>query len=141
MQCTFDVIAEIAQRPANRIFHALESGKMDDGLDWIFAEQPFDCRWVSKIAVLEGDRPATNRFHASEGFNVAVNKVVEYDNGVSGIQGDLNRSTQHFVLKGKDGVFGDKPRISSRFYCGREDGAVGSLAARGVTESDWAGVW
>jgi len=86
MQCAFDVVVEIGQRSANRNFNAFESGKMDDGLDWIFAEQPFDCRWVSKIAVLEGDRPATNRFHASEGFNVAVNKVVEYDNGVSGIQ-------------------------------------------------------
>ena len=44
-------------------------------------------------------------------------------------RGDLNRSTQHFILKGKDGVSGDKPKISSRFYRGREDGAVGSLAA------------
>src|SRR3954452_19413826 len=34
--------------------------------------------------------------------------------------GDLNRSTQHFILKGKDGVSGDKSKISSRFYCGRE---------------------
>jgi hypothetical protein len=65
----------------------------------------------------------------------------QFEHKMSALPGDLNRSTQHFVLKGKDGVFGDKPRISSRFYCGREDGAVGSLAARGVTESDWAGVW
>ncbi len=25
--------------------------------------------------------------------------------------------------------------------CGREDGVVGALAARGVAEGDWAGVW
>ena len=57
------------------------------------------------------------------------------------LAGDLNRSTQHFILKGKDGVSGDKPRISSRFYRGREDGALGSLAAGRVAESDWPGVW
>ena len=34
--------------------------------------------------------------------------------------GGLNRSTQHFILNGKDGVCGDKSKISSRFHCGRE---------------------
>src|SRR5438132_863939 len=48
---------------------------------------------------------------------------------ISGYDGDLNRSTQHFILKRKDGVSGDKSRISSRFYCGGENGVVGSLAA------------
>src|ERR1019366_961632 len=57
------------------------------------------------------------------------------------IVGGLNRSTQHFILNGKDGVFGDVARISSRFHCGREDRVVGSLAAGGVAQSDWAGVW
>jgi len=55
--------------------------------------------------------------------------------------GGLNRSTQHFILNGKDGVFGDVARISSRFYCGRENGTVGSLAAGGVAKGDWTGVW
>ena len=55
--------------------------------------------------------------------------------------GDLNRSTQHFILKGKDGVSGDKLRISSRFHCGRENGVMGSLEARRVAEGDWAGFW
>src|SRR5450759_121142 len=32
-------------------------------------------------------------------------------------------------LNGKDGVFGDVARISSRFHCGRENGVVGALAA------------
>src|SRR5260370_1258078 len=31
--------------------------------------------------------------------------------------------------------------ISSRVYNGREDGVMGSLAARRVAEGDWAGVW
>ena len=44
-------------------------------------------------------------------------------------------------LKRKDGVSSDEARISSRVQYGREDGVVGSLAARGVVESDWAGVW
>jgi hypothetical protein len=48
---------------------------------------------------------------------------------LSAFDGGFNRSTQHFILKGKDGVSGDKPKISSRFHCGREDGVVGSLAA------------
>jgi hypothetical protein len=44
-------------------------------------------------------------------------------------------------LNGKDGVYGDESRISSRFHCGRESGVVGSLAAREVAEGDWASVW
>ena len=57
------------------------------------------------------------------------------------VEGGLNRSTQHFILRGKDGVCGDRSNISSRFHCGREDGVVGSLAARGVAQSDRTGVW
>ena len=34
---------------------------------------------------------------------------------MSAFGGDLNRSTQHFVLKGKDGVSGDKLRIRRGF--------------------------
>src|ERR1017187_6636598 len=45
------------------------------------------------------------------------------------------------ILDGKDGVYGDESKISSRFHCGRENGVVGSLAAGGVAQSDWAGVW
>src|ERR1035437_10068342 len=60
---------------------------------------------------------------------------------MSEMGGGLNGSTQHFILNGKDGVFGDVARISSRFHCGRENGVVGSLAAGGVAQSDWAGVW
>src|SRR5271167_3687199 len=55
--------------------------------------------------------------------------------------GDLNWSTQHFILNGKDGVSDAKSRMSSRFHCGREDRIVGSLAARGVADSDWPSVW
>src|SRR3974390_1472535 len=51
-------------------------------------------------------------------------------------EGGLNRSTQHFILKGKDGVCGDRSNISSRFHRGREDGVVGSLAAGRVTEGN-----
>src|ERR1039458_660593 len=45
------------------------------------------------------------------------------------------------ILNGRDGVCCDGSKISSRFHCGRENGVVGSLAARGVAECDWAGVW
>jgi hypothetical protein len=55
--------------------------------------------------------------------------------------GGLNRSTQRFILNGQDGVFGYVSKISSRFYCGREDGVMGSLAARGVSERDWTSIW
>src|ERR1700737_4343536 len=54
------------------------------------------------------------------------------------LRGGLNPSTQHFILNGKDGVYGDGSTISSRFHCGRENGVVGSLATGGVAESDWA---
>ena len=55
--------------------------------------------------------------------------------------GGLNRSTQHFILNGKDGVCGDQSKLSSRFQCGRENGVMGSLATGRVAESDWASIW
>jgi hypothetical protein len=54
--------------------------------------------------------------------------------------GGLNRSTQHFILKRRDGVYNGS-KISSRFHRGRESGIMGPLAAWGVFEGDWAGVW
>src|SRR3984893_8330490 len=54
--------------------------------------------------------------------------------------GGLNRSPQHFILEGKDGVW-DGTEISSRFYCGREDGVMGSLEAWGVAEGDRTSFW
>src|ERR1700732_2481282 len=54
--------------------------------------------------------------------------------------GGLNRSTQHFILKRRDGVYNGS-KISSRFDRGRESGIMGPLAAWGVFEGDWAGVW
>jgi hypothetical protein len=57
------------------------------------------------------------------------------------LTGGLNRSTQHFILNGKDGVYDAGSKISSRFHCGRENGVVGSLAAGRVAESDWASFW
>src|SRR5580765_4154838 len=47
---------------------------------------------------------------------------------------------QHFILEGKDGVW-DGTEISQRVYCGREDGVMGSLEARGVAKGDRAGFW
>ena len=44
-------------------------------------------------------------------------------------------------LKRRDGVLIDGTKLSSRFQCGREVGALGSLAARGVVAIDWTGVW
>src|SRR5665213_455602 len=35
----------------------------------------------------------------------------------------------------------DGSEVSSRVYCRREDGVVGSLAAGRVAQSDWAGFW
>src|SRR3974377_286757 len=45
------------------------------------------------------------------------------------VSGGLNRSPQHSILTGKDGVYGDARRILSGVHCGREDRALGSLAA------------
>ena len=59
----------------------------------------------------------------------------------TGFDGGLNRSTQHSILKGKDGVFGNASRLFSRLYGIRENRALGSLAAGRVAESDWASVW
>jgi hypothetical protein len=54
---------------------------------------------------------------------------------MSAFHGGLSRSTQHFILNGKDGVYGDESKISSRFHCGRENGVIGSLAARGALKA------
>ena len=59
---------------------------------------------------------------------------------MSALCGGLNRSTQHFILEGKDGVYSEGSAISSRFHSGREDGAVKSLAERGSRSNDRAGV-
>src|ERR1700694_3597835 len=56
------------------------------------------------------------------------------------LRGGLKRSPQHFILEGKDGVW-DGTEISSRFYCGREDGVMGSLEAWGVAEGDRTSFW
>ena len=47
---------------------------------------------------------------------------------------------QHFILEGKDGVW-DGTEISQRVYCGRENGVMGSLEARGVAEGDRTSFW
>ena len=52
----------------------------------------------------------------------------------------LNRSTQHFILEGKDGVYSKGSAISPRFHSGREGGAVKSLAETGSRSNDRTGV-
>ena len=44
-------------------------------------------------------------------------------------------------LKRKDGVSANEATISSRVQYVREDGVMGSLAARGIVEGVWPGVW
>src|SRR6266481_3065287 len=41
----------------------------------------------------------------------------------------------------RDGVWFDGSQISSRVYCGRENGVMGSLEARRVAEGDRASFW
>ena len=98
---------------------------------------------VERIPAATGDAVGQREVHgpAVHQTVVVIEQLPVNAASMSAFDGDLNRSTQHFVLKGKDGVSGDKLRISSRFYCGRQDGAVGSLAAGRVAESDWPGVW
>src|SRR5712671_6320827 len=64
-----------------------------------------------------------------------------FASSMSAIGGGLSGSTQHSILRGKDGVFGNASRLFSRLYGIRENGALGSLAAGRVAESDWASVW
>jgi len=58
----------------------------------------------------------------------------------SDIRGGLKGSTQHLILERQDGVC-DVSEAYTRFHCGREDCALGSLAAGRVAEGDWASVW
>ena len=57
---------------------------------------------------------------------------------MSGNDGGLHRSTQHFILNAKGGVYADESKKTLGIHVGREDRAVGSLAARGVIECDWS---
>ena len=54
--------------------------------------------------------------------------------------GDLNRSTQHFIFE-RDGGCCDGWEISSRFHSSGEDGDLGPLAAGGNAELDRPRVW
>ena len=54
---------------------------------------------------------------------------------MSALGGGLNRSTQHFIFEGKDGVYSEGSAISSWFHCGKEDGAVESLGERGIAQT------
>src|ERR1700747_11998 len=60
---------------------------------------------------------------------------------MSALPGGLNGSTQHSILKGKDGVFCNASRLFSRLYGIRGNRALGSLAAGRVAGSDCASVW
>ncbi len=60
---------------------------------------------------------------------------------VSGIPGDLNRSTQHFIKIAEDGVYAGESMELSRFHSGRESRVVGPLKASRGTEVDGASVW
>jgi len=58
---------------------------------------------------------------------------------MSAFGGGLNRSTQHFILKRKDGVDGDASRIFSRFQKGaRFIGVFASLSEQGGTPAQRA---
>jgi hypothetical protein len=95
---------------------------------------------------LFGGRPrdsCTRTLDSSTGFapeSASFGASAPAHSGLSRKGGDLNWSTQHSILDAKDGVSGDQSRISSRFHCGRQDGVVGSVAAWGVADSDWASV-
>ena len=57
---------------------------------------------------------------------------------------DLRRSQwvdATLYLERRDGVYADDAKKWSRVQFGREDGALGPLATRGVVEGDWSGVW
>ncbi len=50
---------------------------------------------------------------------------------LSGFLAGLNGSTQHFILKGRGGVYAERDAI--RFHGGGEGGGMGSVAARGIS--------
>jgi len=52
----------------------------------------------------------------------------------------LQRIDATLIFLVKDGVCGDRSRLSSRIYCGGENRVMGSLAAGRIAESDWASV-
>src|SRR5713226_7767413 len=80
----------------------------------------------------------TPSFRLSERVAISVMALsghLDASSRMSAFGGDLNGSTQHSILKGKDGVFGNASRLFSRLYGIRENRALGSLAAGRVAES------
>jgi len=59
---------------------------------------------------------------------------------MSAIDGGLHRSAQHFILNGNDGVYVAESKKTVSIHGSGEDGAVGSLAASGIIECDWASI-
>ena len=79
-------------------------------------------------------RGSNNSYTTSWDTTLAVMMYVHYFGRSQLIDATL-------YLKRRGGVYADEAKIWSRVQCGREDGVVGSLAARGVVEGDWSGVW
>ena len=50
---------------------------------------------------------------------------------MSAIGGGLNRSTQHFIFEGKDGVYSEGSAISSWFHCGKRRRSCGVAGREG----------
>jgi hypothetical protein len=63
---------------------------------------------------------------------VSVDHHAWVELATSAFGGGLHRSTQHFILNGRDGVYADETKKTLGLQCGGEDGAVGSLATRGA---------
>src|SRR5260370_42426580 len=110
--------AAVAGRPANRCLLLFRLAGSPPSVCFLIA--PIVC-WVREL-----------RMSTAEAAGAMVMRPFD---------GGLNGSTQHSILKGKDGVFGDASRLFSRLYGIRENRALGSLAAGRVAESDLASVW
>ena len=78
----------------------------------------------------------------AERLTAAVEALLS-DKGTYGVH--LDRRSQWvdatLYLERRDGVYADDAKKRSRVQFGREDGALGPLATRGVVEGDWSGVW
>jgi len=96
---------------------------------------------IDTLVTIRSDEPTKCAKFVRAGKQMAPFNREQSMSAFNRINGGLHRSAQHFILKEKDGVTADGTKKTLGLHRGKEDGVMGSLAARGVIECDWASIW
>ncbi len=84
-QGRIQVIAVITERLGNAFTDCLQTGKMNDAVEVVLAEDTIHGCLISHIRLIMGNRTADNLFNAADGLRAAVDIIVHDDGFMSGI--------------------------------------------------------